>query len=666
MTIEEALAAATVDDGPVDDIIRIDARNKTIILPASEVMFGVEGDKDVERKYFKCPRIVGDNIDLYTHQIYVNYIFSDKNGTFPKDTLSTPYWCDDVALDETGNYITFSWLLSDNALTRPGYIAFAICAKYVDGESLKTRWKTTPAIGTVLMTVPDSGQAVAELYPDAIAQIFAKLDEIEQGSVSDAAIAEAVAKYMEDNPVNVEADSELSEESTNPIQNQAVAKKFSELSEEKVANSGWGTNKYLGTDSLGRVVEKGAPSSSGGDVPTFLQGYNYYAMGDSIVELQGTTANPVKFGDFGYITDLQSRDISNLTVSGYIQAIEERYGLVCTNFGASGHTLVQDYASLVAKDYSNVACATIGYGVNDARTGVPLGTVNSTDISTFAGALNMLLRKIYTDNPECRVLVLTPIQRLKVSDFGIADANANGNYLVDFVDMCKKVANKRSTKCVDMYRDCGINQTNLYFYTVEGVHPNNQGFGRMRNAVISALDDLFTIEYEPLGSMTSTGDKEADEPDTGGSGSEDNPPEEEIGATEVDISSRLTKDGYYYDGYTSVMGRGSYSGIELPLIELIEGKTYTLETYTNGNTDSRYAAVSIDENASNGTYLSYSSTDTDGNWVFTLVADGVYKASITWVAGEQKRNVSGVQTPCLYLSIGCLKGYEEQAKLSYV
>lgn len=114
------------------------------------------------------------------------------------------------------------------------------------------------------------------------------------------------------------------------------------------------------------------------------------------------------------------------------------------------------------------------------------------------------------------------------------------------------------------------------------------------------------------------------------------------------------------------MGRGSYSGIELPLIELIEGKTYTLETYTNGNTDSRYAAVSIDENASNGTYLSYSSTDTDGNWVFTLVADGVYKASVTWVAGEQKRSVSGVQTPCLYLSFGCLKGYEEKAKLSYI
>lgn len=628
-------------------------REITSDAPKEDFLFGVTSDEKANIKYFKGPRYTKNSVDLASASIRINYI----NGGAETDQ----YIVTDLEADE--EYITFSWTFHRNVTKYKGAVQFIVCAVKCDADgSITNEWNTTSAKGTVQQGIEVDGSEYEEETADAIESILLAAQNRINAMVVDDTLSQAgVAADAAATGAAIES---LTKELENDFSQ--LSEDFSQLSEEKVAKSGWGTNKYLGTDSLGRVVEKGAPSSSGGGVPTFLQGYNYYAMGDSIVELQGTTANPVKFGDFGYTTDLQSRDISNLTVSGYIQAIEERYGLVCTNFGASGHTLVQDYASLVAKDYSNVACGTIGYGVNDARTGVPLGTVNSTDVTTFAGALNMLLRKIYTDNPECRVLVLTPIQRLKVSDFGIADANANGNYLVDFVDMCKKVANKRSTKCVDMYRDCGINQTNLYFYTVEGVHPNNQGFGRMRNAVISALDDLFTIEYEPLGSMTSTGDKEADEPDTGGSGSEDNPPEEEIGATEVDISSRLTKDGYYYDGYTSVMGRGSYSGIELPLIELIEGKTYTLVTYTNGNTDSRYAAVSIDENASNGTYLSYSSADTDGNWVFTLVADGVYKASITWVAGEQKRNVSGVQTPCLYLSFGCLKGYEEQTKLSYV
>lgn len=190
------------DIAPVNDTITIDPETKMIHLPASETLFGVEEEKDVERKYFRCPRIVGDNIDLAEHQIYISYVTAkDKNGTFMPGIRPALYYCDDMKLDETGNYIEFSWLLSGNVLENPGFVAFAVIAKCMDGETLKTRWKTTPAVGTVLTTVPDSGQAVAELYPDAITQIFAKLDEIEQGSVSDAAIAEAVADYMEANPI---------------------------------------------------------------------------------------------------------------------------------------------------------------------------------------------------------------------------------------------------------------------------------------------------------------------------------------------------------------------------------------------------------------------------------------------------------------------------------
>ena len=326
-------------------------------------------------------------------------------------------------------------------------------------------------------------------------------------------------------------------------------------------------------------MEQGISQLSAGEPGadyTFLNGLKYYACGDSIVDIQGTLTAPETFGDSGYTSDLQSRNITDITVEGYVTAIEQRYGLVATNCGNSGHTLVQDYASLVAKDYSDVALVTIAYGCNDARTNVPLGTVNSTDVTTFAGALNQLLRKIYTDNPECRVIILTPIQRLYVSDFGIGTANANGNYLVDFVDMCKKVAAKRSTKCIDMYRDCGINQTNLYYYTVEGVHPVNQGFARMKGAIIPVLDDMFALEYEPFGTMTNTGDTEPDEPDTGGDSGGDTPPEEEPGATVVDLTALFLLDGYYWGVDANIVCAGTYDGIDPLLLEV--GRTYTLTT----------------------------------------------------------------------------------------
>lgn len=72
MTLEEALAAADVSTTPVNDILMVDAEARTIIVPASEMLFGVRQDMDAERKHFKCPKIVGDNVDLSNCHIYIN------------------------------------------------------------------------------------------------------------------------------------------------------------------------------------------------------------------------------------------------------------------------------------------------------------------------------------------------------------------------------------------------------------------------------------------------------------------------------------------------------------------------------------------------------------------------------------------------------------------
>lgn len=384
------------------------------------------------------------------------------------------------------------------------------------------------------------------------------------------------------------------------------------------------------SEDVNSIKQNGTGTGSGVTVPTFLNGLKYYALGDSIVDNQGTTALPETFGSIGYTNDLQGNNISDITVKGYIQAIEEKYGLVCTNYGKAGHTIVGDFSTIMALDYSDVALVTIAYGVNDARTGVTLGTVNSTDGTTFAGALNQILRKIYTDNPECRVIVLTPLQRLYVSEFGIATPNANGDYLIDFVDMCKKVAQKRSTRCIDMYRDSGINQTNLYFYTVEGVHPLNPCYLRMAMPILKTLEEMTLLEFEPFGTMTNTGDTEPDEPDTGGSGSTEEPPTEDDSATTVELTEDMfTVNGMYYDAWGSIFGQNTYHGTEA--IENIVGKTYTLITYLA--TDGAYFGVTCDS----ADFTTHKGKSFNCNLIGTTseeTIDGtVYKrVEYTWVA----------------------------------
>lgn len=40
----------------------IDPSTRKITIPKSEQLFGVYGEGNIERKYFKCPKIVGDVI----------------------------------------------------------------------------------------------------------------------------------------------------------------------------------------------------------------------------------------------------------------------------------------------------------------------------------------------------------------------------------------------------------------------------------------------------------------------------------------------------------------------------------------------------------------------------------------------------------------------------
>lgn len=226
-------------------------------------------------------------------------------------------------------------------------------------------------------------------------------------------------------------------------------------------------------DVAGHRIDNGSTDYS------FLFGKSYFALGDSITMNSGTKAAPVT--------------VSGQVIYGYTQAIEDRYGVVCSNKGQSGHTIVQDYSMLSGLDYSNVTFVTIGYGVNDGRLNVPLGTAGSADVSTFAGALGKLLQKIHTDNKDCRVLVLTPIQRLYVNGWGSYTENSNGNTLEDFAEMCKSVANHYGTDCVDLFHNCGLNEFNLSSLTVEGVHPLNKGYNRMANCIVAKSDSLFSV-----------------------------------------------------------------------------------------------------------------------------------------------------------------------------
>ena len=177
--------------------LNIDPDTRKISVPYSETTFGVMTDKDSERKYFRCPRIVGDNLDLSLHKIYISYVSTNSNIIKELPDADGKYWCDDVAVD--GDYITFSWKLSGNVFKTPGFVAFKVLACTNDGDIDKTRWNTAPAYGTILMTVPD-GDDIAERYPDIVTQLLERMDAVE-AIATEEAMQGYVNKYLGEHPV---------------------------------------------------------------------------------------------------------------------------------------------------------------------------------------------------------------------------------------------------------------------------------------------------------------------------------------------------------------------------------------------------------------------------------------------------------------------------------
>lgn len=200
MTVEEALAASVVE--PVNDIFEINPETRVITVPASEKLFGVANDGNSERKHFRCPKIVGDNIDLSTMHLYVNY--QNANGE------RSAYLVEDVQTD--GNYITFSWLISPNVTAYKGQIKYIVCAK--KGDEKISEWNTTLAEGTVLEGL-EATDEVVERNPDIITQLLNRMREVEKIATKEA-MQEYVNTYLTEHPV------EIDETLTNPYKGKTI------------------------------------------------------------------------------------------------------------------------------------------------------------------------------------------------------------------------------------------------------------------------------------------------------------------------------------------------------------------------------------------------------------------------------------------------------------
>ena len=159
--------------------IEIDGNTRKIKITQEQRLFGVVQDCNAERKYFKMPRIVGNNIDVTNCIIYIVYQKSDEVGNIYYGEPNM-YICEDVVLDETEQNVTFSWELTKDIFDISGYLGFKILVECTDNDgNVKNVWNTIPEFGIICKSMfGDKIQHIQEQNKDIVGRLLQDLKQI--------------------------------------------------------------------------------------------------------------------------------------------------------------------------------------------------------------------------------------------------------------------------------------------------------------------------------------------------------------------------------------------------------------------------------------------------------------------------------------------------------
>ena len=190
MTTEEALMVAQSNDTGINDVVVIDNDLRTIIIPASITLLGVESDENVQTLHFQMPKTY-KGLDLSEFAIRINYMNANNVGD--------KYAVDDNKI--SGENIVFTWTVGRVACMYKGNTKFIVCLKKKDASGNVLKEFNTSLASLPVLEGLETTEAVVAENPDIIEQILTRLDNVTE--IPQEKVSSAVEEYMTKNPINV-------------------------------------------------------------------------------------------------------------------------------------------------------------------------------------------------------------------------------------------------------------------------------------------------------------------------------------------------------------------------------------------------------------------------------------------------------------------------------
>lgn len=194
--------------------------------------------------------------------------------------------------------------------------------------------------------------------------------------------------------------------------------------------------------------------------------YTWMTIGDSITANDGREFQ--EGADKGKTTIGYQTVFLNENKNIAIDLINKGYG----GYSLAGHKK-SIYQKVKDNNFKNVDLITIFVGTNDFKLNKPI--ISSDSLESFKYCYSSLVSKIQKQNKSAKIYLITPLRRNN-DGYTSNSVNKAGLKLIDYVNATKEIGSEKGINVIDLYNESEINENNLYKYTVDGLHPNNEGY----------------------------------------------------------------------------------------------------------------------------------------------------------------------------------------------
>lgn len=196
-------------------------------------------------------------------------------------------------------------------------------------------------------------------------------------------------------------------------------------------------------------------------------------------------------------------DLSDIAMATRYHGIPYYFGLFadceCINIAKRGSGWVQDgrnignaYEVASAYDFSDVNFCALCFGINDYINGIAIGDIETMAADTLIGNMSLVLSKIFSDNPLCKVVVYSPYNCWGqvshggdyVSDVLYGDESTDyalgfdkgGGTLQEYIDAIDSVCQYYGVQHVPLSKNNIVNRLTLKNIMIDGLHPSKDSF----------------------------------------------------------------------------------------------------------------------------------------------------------------------------------------------